>query len=94
MTDNWLSDFSASLEFQRVENEKQRLFVNKQLEKMGPVIFISDPETPDIGVGWFKVQGGFVAYRKYKNGYEARPFETLPDAFVRQLSQHLPGMTQ
>ncbi len=90
-----LAEFSAALEAQRLSKEEQRKEFNKKLEEVGPVLFIPYEDSPEgHGLGWFRANGGFVAFRKYSNGYEMIRSGTLEDELIRKLYEQIPKETK
>lgn len=37
-----------------------------------PAVFIADETDPRFGIGYWKSEGGVIAYRRYANGYSAK----------------------
>ena len=53
------------------------------------VLFLPDEEYPELGLGWFKQDGVFRAYWRYKTGYEKMPRVQIHADVIRKLVEHL-----
>lgn len=65
-----LKDFSDGLAEVAARREKARAEFNAKLGE--PAVFIADGDAEDerFGVGYWKAEGGVVAYRRYANGFD------------------------
>jgi hypothetical protein len=63
-----LKGFSDALREASTRREQERVVFNRQLGE--PAVFVADPDDARFGIGYWKAEGGVVAYRKYVNGYD------------------------
>lgn len=82
-----LDAFSQGLKEAAERKAKERKAFNRKLGK--PVLFLPDPDATGHGVGWFRADKGFVAYRKYSNGYDPLSRFVLEDELLRALIPHM-----
>jgi hypothetical protein len=84
---NDLTGFRRALDAHAARREAERKAFSDQLEAIKPVLFV--PESDGLeghGVGWFKVDDGFVAYRRMSNGYQAHRCDSLTFDLVKALA--------
>lgn len=89
MTDSWLSGFSSMLDRQTEERQERIRKFNAVVPE--PLVFIPDEGGAEgHGIGWFQADGGFIAFRKYSNGYHPERVDVLTNELVKKLAEHLP----
>lgn len=85
--DSWLAGMSKAMQ---EASERRRVEQAEFHAKLpAPVYFVADPDDPELGVGWFRAEGGFVAFPKYKNGYHPKLVGTLTDELVAALAKEV-----
>jgi hypothetical protein len=89
MSDSWLHKINEHYRVKAISDEERRKAFSDELEKIGPVHFVADPDDPKQGVGWFRAEGGFVAYTKYANGYSIHRSASLTTELVMALAKDL-----
>lgn len=85
-----LSSFSQAMNTHEERRKAHRAEFNRQLEAQKPVLFLPYPDTEGHGIGWFVGATGFLAYRKYSNGYDPDSAQELEFDLIRALIPHLP----
>lgn len=65
---NFLSDFSKALDEQTAREVAERKEFNLRLGE--PAVFAPANDDPRFGIGYWKANGGVIAFRKYANGYD------------------------
>lgn len=90
MSGQFYSGISRAMEASAKKREDERNFVHVQLEAIGPVVWLPDPEDDRFGVGWFRGDTGFFAHRRYANGWEQHRCAVLEDGLLLKLLPHMP----
>lgn len=85
--DSWndLNGFARAIEEAGKLKEKERLEFNARLGL--PAVFVPDADDARLGIGYWKAEGGVVAYRKYVNGYDPFSRVEYPDSLIDILNK-------
>jgi hypothetical protein len=78
-----LSEWSDALNRIANERDRQRAEFSKKLGE--PHVFVPDPDEPTHGVGYWRIRGGVMSYRKYSNGYDPMTRVEYTDEFIAKL---------
>lgn len=82
---NDLNEFSRALNEASERKERERIEFNARLGE--PAVFVPNEDDPRFGIGYWKAQGGVVAYRKYINGYDPLSRMEYTDEFIDILNK-------